>query len=747
MRRVGWVVALCLVVPGFAFAGTLEKGVAAAGASSSALQAAIRAVGEAVSQGVDPPEARLRDALVALDRAEASVAALRERGESAAGESESALEALYESDDWLRLDHLDGELQYWRGWAHFRLAGKLAPEKARSEFRAARRDFVRAMRNIRDPNVAQETLLATAIAERGAGESARSSATLARIREIFSDAPAEFLGRLRLESARSARAEGDLTKVLIFAEGADLATPYGRDLRGIALRALLDTPTADRAALRASASEMLSAGGDAAARANAILEAAKLPSATYKSWVLGEPGAALHGLALLREKRFEDASSLLGGALRGSLPGLRRDVVMARLAEAQLQSKQAPAAFATCKALRERFPKTPLRAQVARFAYAAAGNWVAAKDRSGDAANALERASDWVLADAPASDEASEVRVRRAMATAQRSDPERALRVLDALPSGGAGAEAVSLQKALLRSAKLQTSFEQSLRRSDRILGQARRLDALLHKIPKQSELAAEYRTDLAIARARATTGLGHAGAFETLGKLKPSFEVERTRIVALWMNARYEQALTASVAFLRSGSGSERDRYAWALPIALAASEHKVSGEHAAPLGALLSLLGERAPDDLDPELVVELALRAARARIQSGDRESGLASLARAFGDASNPIEVGLANLVLGATLYEEAGRPDAATELWHRIAERSSESSDQWLHARLGIARSLRATPGRAQDGCDVAHSLVLSGRSLPEELGQKLRAIAASCSDASLSMTIGTTESPR
>lgn len=741
-----WIAALFVaLVPSLVLAGPLDDRVSAAGLSPAALQAAIRAAGGSVGKNTTSGETSLRDALAAFDRAEASVAKIREQRETAAGESESALEALYESDDWLRLDHLDGELKYWRAWAHFRLAGTLPPDRAKAEFLAARRDFSRAMRNIRDPNVARETLLATAIAERGAGESARSGKTLARIQEIFADAPAEFMSRVHLEAARSARAEGDLAKVLVLARDADLATPYGRDLRAIALQALLDTPTADRAALRASAAEMLGAGGDAAARATAVLEAATLPSVTYENWALGDEGAALLGLALLREKRFDEAVPPLRKALSGSLPGLRRDVVMARLAEAQLQAKDAPAAFSTCAALRERFPKTPLRAQVARFAYAAANNWVALEDADRAAAKALERASAWVLADAPASDEAGEVRVRRAMARAQQSDPERALRALEALPEGVAGATAVDLQKALLRSAKLQTSFEQSLRRTDRILGQARRLDALLHKIPRDSDVAAPHRGAIAIARARATTGLGHAGALETLEKLRPSFEVERTRIVVLWMDNRYSEALEASRAFLRSGTGSPRDRYAWALPIALAASDHEASRDHAAPLAALLTLLGERAPDDLDAELVVELALRAARATVQSGERDAGLAALDRALGSASNPNEIGVANLVLGATLYEEAGRPDSATELWHHIAERSAESSDQWLHARLGVARTLRATPGRAQDGCDVAHSLVLSGRSLPEELEQKLRAIASSCSGSRVSALTGKAES--
>ncbi len=696
--------------------------------SLAGMQAVVRGAGKTIRDDAAPRAPVLADVIAALGQIEAGIDSLRERREAAVETDEAALEALYESEDWLRLEHLEGELQYWRGWAYFRSGAR----KARAgldpggDYRAARRDFARSMRNIRDPAVARETLLASAIAERGAGAPARSAETLERIERLFAEALAEFQQRLRLERARTAAALGKPTQVLALTNDPALGTAAGRDLAELRLQTLLARGGERPSRIRATARPMLQSGGDAAARAVVALEGAKLSSVEIARLDLGPEGRALEGLALLREERFAEAADALAAAsTSGGLEGLREDVVLARLAEAQLRARRGAAAFATAERIRTRFPKTPLRAQVARYGYAAAQLWSAADDRSGAADGAVETASRWVLADAPSSEEAAEVRVRRAMATAQRSSPDRALRALDQLPEGGPGADAVALQKALLRSAKVQSALEASLRRSAVARRHASALDKALRSLPADSEAAAGHAADIALARARARLGLGRDAALAPLRGLPPSLEVERTRIVGLWLAGKQREALERTEALLEGGPGRPGARFRWALPVALAASEQQSADPQV--LRRLLGALRAAAPADFDPEFRMELGLREARAAARAG-APADAAALAREI-QVEGPTS--LANLVMIAELFEAAGEPGPATEAWHQISEVTDREGDAWLRARVGVARSLRDTPGRAQDGCDVAVSLVVSGRSLPSEVEDELRAIAGSC----------------
>ncbi len=704
----------------------------ATGQTLEELVSAVRSVGGELQSAPPPKPDRLREILKSLDRAEGDVERWRGEREEQAGDSEAALEALYDSRDWLRLEHLEGEISYWRGWAYFHLAGQLErePPEAVGAYRAAQRSFARAMRNLRDPAVAREMLLATAIAQRGAGSPAQSAETLARIERAFPEAPADYRDRVRLERARTALALASPAELLEVTRQADLTTATGRQLALLRLDWLLREPGGNRAELGAEARRLLVARGDAAAQAVARLEAAKLSSAELEALELGREGDALVGLALLREQRFADAAQRLERATQGSLDGLREDVMMARLAEAQLRSNQPEAAFATSQALRARYPRSSLRSEVARFGYAAAQRWHELEGSGEPAQRALAEAAEWVIQDAPQSEEAAEIRVRRALATASRSSPSRALRVLESLPKEAAGDEAVTLQRALLRSARLQSRIEEHLGLTGAIRSEASQLDGLLRKLPADDELTRRYRDEIRLARARARVGLGHAGALELLGRQGRNLEVERTRIVALWLGGHSAEALRAAAALLDGGTGSLRDRYALTLPVALAASEQNDGSLQAAPLRGLLAALRGAAPEGTEPEFLYELALREARAAAQAGQNDDAVALIETTL--AQQPRA--RSNLILAAETLERGGRPDLATDVWHQLAAASEEGASDWVRARVGVARSLHATPGRAQDGCDVATSLLVSGRHFSTEAEQELRTLAESCGRA-------------
>jgi len=712
--------------------GALLAAEPAATQNLPALVASVTETGKALQSTTPPEPPRLGAILDALDRAEAGVERIRARREARAGDDEAALEALYGSRDWLRMEHLEGEIYYWRGWAYFHLAGQLEPASpaAREAYRSAERAFARAMRSLRDPAIAREMILATAIAQREAGSAERAEETLARIERVFPDAPSDFHARVRLERARTALARGNGPALLAFTEASDPATRTGLQLALLRLEWLLGTPSENTAQLGATARALLGAGGEAAGQAVARIEAQKLPSATLEALPLGREGDALVGLALLREGQYADAADRLRRASGGSLSGLRDDVIMARLAEAELRSDRPEAAFGTAKTLRVRFPRSSLRGEVARFGYAAAQLWSQENGSNGPAGGAVAEASQWVLEDAPHSEEASEIRVRHALATASRSSPSRALRLLDSLPEGASQSEAVALQKALLRSARLQTRLEESLRRTRPARSEADQLEQLLRAIPRTSELTRNYQEEITLARARARLGLGHAGALELLLRLESTFDVERTRIVALWMGGRPNEALAAATELLESGAGSRRDRYALTLPVALAASEQSNGSIRAGPLRGLLAALRRAAPQGTEPEFLYELALREAQVAARAGESEEAVALIQGTL--AAEPRA--RSNLVLAAETLETGGRPDLATDVWHQLAESSPAGGTDWARARVGVARSLYATPGRERDGCDVAQSLLLSGRNFPVEAEAELRTLARDCDGA-------------
>ena len=724
----------------------------------SALVAAVGEVGARLNRSVAPDAAGLRAALRGLEEAERGVAQLRERREAEAGEDEDALEVLYGSREWLRLEHLSGEIHYWRGWAQLRRAeaeeragAGAGSAAARGEFRAARKSFARSLRQLRDPEIAREILLAIAIAERGAGDAVASTATAARIARLFPGAPPEFQRRLELERARTARARGDLDEVLARSRDADTAAPHGLALSLLRFEALLEAPASEGGGersevLAATARALLAVGGDAAARTVSRLAALEWSSAALRALRLGDAGEALVGLALLREGDAGGAAAALRGAAARPPPGLREDVITARLAEAELRSGRPAAAYRSCEVLRSRFADSPLRGETARFAYAAAQRWVAGAGADGEgegpgtagneaATRALREASQWVLEDAPESEEAGEVRVRQALRRAARSSPRRALNILAAAPRAGAGGRAVALQEAFLRSARLQQALEGEFRLSGAVRARAAELATSLRGLPEGAGgERGTYAVPLAVARARAHLGSGRAeAALDLLRGLAPDLEVARTRIAALWLADRPGEAAEACRELLRSRLGSAAERFALALPVALAAVERPGTPLAAPTQRALFGALRAAAPATAGVELRAELALRQAEAASREGSSEGAVALVEEALVEGPEGPR-SLATLALAAELFERGGRPERALETWQHRSELSEAGSRAWARSRVGVARSLAAVPGSRRDGCDVALSLLLSGRPFPEELAAELRALAGSCEEA-------------
>jgi len=676
----------------------------------------------------------LESSLRALESADSGLKSWRERRETEIGDDEAALDDLYGSRQWMEIDHLAGEIDYWKGWVLYRL-GHIAKRRGdgktrqRGYFRGALRAFGRALPRIRDPNVGRETLLAVASIQRELGKPKNAATTLDRLGRVFADAPAEFHRRVVLERARSAADSGDLKGVLTHTRGASEKTGSGKELLMLRVEAILagDEPEKQLADLRAAAVKLLGASGKAPGQVVAHLASADLSGKTLVSLNLGAVSEVLAGLAFTEESP-EVAASFLDRALSSGkpLPGLRREVLWARLAEARFREENYELSYRACDSFRSQYPKSEFRSNMARLSYDSAKAWEAA---GGGAASsrAVASASKWVARDAPDSAEADQVQVTRALSRAAASrNPNRAIRLLNRVPMGAAGVEAVALQKVLVLSAKVQGALERALRKPTDVRGPTRELTKALggiRNLPK--ELQKTYAQDIGVANVRQLIGEGKSTkALERLLTLNPDFEAMRTRLMALWRVGRKGDAQHLATRILSTGPGAKKSRWELAALVGAVAPE---DAPNPAVQAKLLKVLRDTRPKSVEGELVADLILREAEASLRAGD--AGLAKRRLEEVVAANPRA--LRTLHGTASLYESLGNAGAATQVWHHASKLSEPGSPAWAKARVGVARTLRLVPEKAGDGCAVAESILASGRELDDTSRNELTQISASC----------------
>lgn len=676
----------------------------------------------------------LENALRTLESADSGLKSWRERRELEIGEDENGLDELYGSRQWMEIDHLAGEIDYWKGWVLYRL-GHIAKRRGdgktrqRGYFRGALRAFGRALPRIRNPDVGRETLLAVASIQRELGKPKSAALTLDRLGRVFADAPAEFHRRVVLERARSAADSGDLKGVLKHTRGASEKTASGRELLMLRVEAILagEEPTKQLAELRTAALKLLAGPGKVPGQLVAHLAAANLSGETLVSLNLGSITEVLAGLAYVEESP-DVAASFLDRALNSSrrLPGLRREVLWARLAETRFRAEHYELSYKACVSFRSQFPKSQFRSNMARLAYDSAKAWEIATGGK-TSARAVASASKWVARDAPDSAEADQVEVARALSrAAASSNPNRAIRLLNRVPDGAEGVEAVALQKVLVLSAKVQAALERALQKPTDVRGPTRELTKALGGIRSlPAELQKSYTQDIGVALVRQLIGEGKStNALEKLLTLNSDFEAMRTRLMALWRVGRKGDAQHLATKLLSSGPGRKKSR--WELA-ALVGAVPPEDAPNPAVQAKLLKLLRDTRPKSVDKELVADLMLREAEASLRAGDTEQAKRRLEEVV--AGNPRA--LRTLHGTARLYESLGNPGAATQVWHHASKLSEPGSPAWAEARVGVARTLRLIPEKAGDGCAVAESILASGRELDEKSREELTQISGSC----------------
>ncbi len=700
MRIVAWALWVCLLcaTPAFSEIPVSElparAQALAARVASGARPPALAAAAEEFGQLVDraraanaraPAVDRLLSAGVALADA---IERERDRLEDATGDREDALEALYASDDWRRLDYAAVLHRYWTGWAEIR-RGEVSEGAARKKaFQRAERAFSRTSLEVSLPRVATLSLLGAAIARRELGATARARQALERFEaQVTRSGDAELLAPALLEATRLALDEGDLERAdALFARiPADrIGTEQRMGFEQLRTEALLaaakkgDPGAAARAAT--SLRKLLAAGGDyaRAAVAMAMTHREQLAAAD-----LGTLGAWLAAEDAYADGRYADArdryAALLGEG--NAPPGLDRNVARYKFAAAVSQAGgNRAAALAALDALLAGDQGGELRQPAARMAFALAALEHDAK-RDANSEARLSREARRLLAVDPGAPAADQARVIVA-----RSGKGDSLALLDAVaPESPTFGNALA-ERVRLRGVRLQRR-ENRGRRPD--ASEARRLLADLDTLvarERAPDPTRDRQLRLLAAKASQWSGapvdrvLARVAAAEVPGQsASQSRALLRVRLAALAGARRFDAALAE---FARATDRDVRRDYAvWSE----AARRLAAAGLPARRREPLWARLARNAPDASE-----------ASARLE-------WAKTLHATGDSAGAVRE--ADLLLAAdpTWGDPAllraraltGLPDhaASVEAWGAVVSGVEPGEPLWAEALLEMAAAAR------------------------------------------------------
>ncbi|HSJ99141.1 MAG TPA: hypothetical protein VLC53_18840, partial [Myxococcota bacterium] len=513
------------------------------GASPAALTVGADALGALVDRarqvGADASELE-RLASVAR-RLDAKVGAAR-RAREAHAEGDAALEALFRSEDWQRLQYAEVTVGYWGGWAELGRGQQLAVGAARREaMQRAAAALSRSAFEPRLPNLAAASLLGLGMAWRDLGELDRAQKVLERLRaELGDGADSRLAAAATYELAAIALAKGDVTRASLLAaelpegmlEDEQREAFLRAELEGDLRRGSSDPEALDRAAARLR--EQVLAGGPSAQVAAALIE---------QNWDrlrgrdLGPVGVLLTADEQFVAGRHADAAPSYARLLAqpGSVPGLDERAVRYKLAVCLAeQGDREGAASELERILASRGPHAA-KAPAARLLHQLVE--ALARESSGAAtAPRVRRAAAWLLELAPDSPSGDLARYRIASAPDARTD--LAIRELERIPEGSPVYPASRLELARRRSDRFQ-HLDREGTDPKRLVAEARALARDLDAVRQLVEidrLGADPARDatLAVLRAKASLRAGEpAGAVSdwiARAEAQPGLDAEAAR-------------------------------------------------------------------------------------------------------------------------------------------------------------------------------------------------------------------------
>ena len=707
----------------------------AAADSPAELESAADAYGQSVSKartsnaGADAL-GKLLEAGAGLER---RVTAQRSALEAAAGQDDAALERLYRSTEWQRLDYAEVTAGYWSAWAEVSLAQRLPAGSAerKTALTKAQKGFGRASLEFRLPGVATSSLLGLGIVKRELGDVDGAREALQAVEKALADQPSSpLLGAVRYELAVIALEQGDLDR----AHALTAAIPAGalsRDQELALLRSEAEAwlkqaragkGGADRAA--ALLRRLAASGSDGSRAASGLAVAYR---AELRGQDLGPIGKLLAAETAFGEKRFAEARDAYADVLSdpAALPGIDLEVTRYKYAASLSETGDRAAALSELEKLfAGAGPGAALREPAARLYYALAAR--AAEDDPGPASEArAARAAERLLAAAPNAPEAAQARYRAARAREAAGKKAASIPLLEQIPESSPAYPAARVDLVRARADELQQEQNAGRVAGSETRPRARALASdidTVERLTAAGRLPADPARDAALAVLRAKAAAWAAdppsAVLERVERASRSPGLDaggrrsllRLRLAALRADGRWKEL---EQLFSASDDAALRAEFpVWSEAFRSLASDE--APEPPADLvlrwSARLSPLAPAEARDTFALAEVHALMRADRAA-EAATRAHGLVERSPDWGDA----------WLAYARALDQTPQAREAAAAWQRVAGGVPRGSALWLDAELSYARAAR----RAGDADGACRALATARQIAPDLGGARLR----------------------
>lgn len=702
-----------------------------AGASSAAkLVEASDALGKLVVRARDLEAPGALFAALSDDAARLSerVRGVRNSLEDRAGEDEAALEALYRSTDWSRLEYSLVTVGYWRGWAALGQGQQLDPGPKREEvMKLAVASFSRSALELRLPKIATASLLGLGTAQRDLGDDKAAEASLTALLQQLQRAPdAQLDAAARYEMALIALERGDSARAATLIAAipkSQLSRANRLDLTHREVQGLLKSRRdLDRAAklLR----DMLDAGDPYASQAAALAE-------QNRELLEGRDLGAL-GKLLSAERAFAAGdyaaaraayASALGGA--GGVPGLNRANVEYKYAYALSETGGLPEAAKILDRLTADREAGDARALAAPLYYSVAERIVAENPSPAAQSQAL-RAAERLLQIAPKTSGADSARYRVARGREARGSTKSSIAQLEVIPVGSPTYPAARLDLVRLRGEELQTLEQRGRRRDLAKLAPVLAKDiAAVRQLIASGAIEPDATRDATLAVWAAKTAFwGGSSASQVDARIaearaaKPGEQGEKTLLrLELRNRVRAKQWKQLDAMFgARSDAALRADFAIWHEGLNAAKRGGAPKPQIVAWYERMTPLAPERSRETL--ALGTAEALLAAGRPGDAAARAEGLIQGDRYWADA----------WIVYAKALDQAGDNEGALVAWQRISAGTESGTGPWVEAKLRSAEAAHRL-GDARGACRAVDGL--EDAELSDAARRRLAAASQGC----------------
>ena len=634
-----------------------------------------------------------------------SVTRAREAREDEAGGSEASLEKLYRSLDWNHLAYAKVASQYWTAWARLGWAEGLPAGQARTTLlQKAEGGFIRGTLEVRRPWLARDSLLGAGIARRQLGKLKGSARAFQRLETILApEGETPLLNALRVELAGLALERGRLSEA--------------QRLMSLLPPGAIDSERAQAMGLMEAKGrlEQVRSGGQGAARAAELIrrvvegggEASRSAvglALEFKKELAGQSlGLAsdlIDGEEAFAARRFAAARDSFASliARKKKMPGLDQSVIQYKYAASLSETGDQKKAVEVLDRLLRKKLSPSIAVPAARLRYALAAQEVKNKSTANNRKRLL-RAAERLVKVAPDAQEASAARIWLARAREQGGSIDKAIALLEKNAPESAAYPATRLELISLRADKLGRFDPASDAGNSRMKKEGKKLLADLDAVP-ELERAGRLETDsaraavLAVLRAKALAWSGDTPANVLAAIVRAEQgqdavpgsreDLLRLRLAMLTRAGRF-----TDVQKLFSSRRDKAITENWEIWFE-ALNRMDKQKKPRAPAKTVAAVAGRVSTIKEFPALDAAETIQA-RALMRAGS-PARAASVARHVIDRGAPS--GPAWFTYARAL-EASSDNEKAMRAWRSMVTGLDEGTVHWLDAKLGVARSARAS----------------------------------------------------